>query len=175
MAEYYYLVSTLTYLKFGEEPPLGSKKFLAECARWLSAGDMKILSRASRGGLEARAQDAPVLAEWKSFDGRLRGELAGVRAARGKEETYKASGAVKAILSQENPLLAETEFEKARWDFLEDMAARYFFDINALIVYFLKLQILERLARFDKDAGEKFFYHYCEVDYEKKVRQYNGD
>ena len=175
MAEYYYLVATLTYLKFADAPPVSSEEFLSECRRWLSPEDMRSLESAGRGHHELMPGDAPVLKEWKAFDRRLREELAVVRSARKKSEAFKAPERLRQFVDQQNPLLVELELERFRWGFLEDRGAVYFFDVNALIVYFLKLQMLERMAEFNKDAGEKFFYKYCEVDYEKEVRQHNGD
>ena len=55
-----------------------------------------------------------------------------------------------------------------RWDYLADKELSFLFDINSLILYFLKLQILERIDSFDKDKGERFFYNICEVNYEQE-------
>ena len=60
----------------------------------------------------------------------------------------------------------EEALERIRWDFLEGKTAENMFDINWLVLYFLKLQIAERLTTFDKDKGESFFYELCEVKYE---------
>ena len=114
--------------------------------------------------------DEAILGEWKDFDGELRGELARVRAAKKGGEEYGGSIATKSILEQETPLLMEKEFEKIRWGFIDDREKSYFFDTNRVILYYLQLQILERLATFDKDKGESFFYKLCEVSYEQENR-----
>ena len=96
--------------------------------------------------------------------------LAAARRAKKNGEEGKKSPRAGQIMSQETPLDMEMSLEKTRWDFLEEKAHGYFFDLNRLIVYFLQLQILERLDVFDKDKGESFFYELCEVDYEKTIR-----
>jgi hypothetical protein len=74
---------------------------------------------------------------------------------------------VKPIFDEANPLLMEKKLAEVELDFIDSNFSRYFFDINWLILYYLKLQIIERLSIFNKDIGEKFFYELCEVEYEK--------
>ena len=55
--------------------------------------------------------------------------------------------------------------ERKRWDFLEEKECDYHFDIAALSLYYLRLQMLERLASFDKEKGRETFGGLCEVSY----------
>ncbi len=164
--KYYYLVATLPFLSPGAGPPMTTERFLGECEKWLSPADMAVITAASRMGMDAAPADGTVLGEWLRFDGELRRELAGARAARKDGEEHKMAAVIKRIMSGETPLLAEMEMETVRWEFLEDKAKNHFFDINRLVLYFLQLQILERIAGFDKDKGDNFFYKLCEVHYE---------
>ena len=167
--KYYYLTASLPYLSFRDEPPFNGDAFIAECEKWLLPRDMKILLSASRHCREGRCKGTLFLEKWEKFDANLREDLARVRAARKKGESYKTSETLKSVMAQETPLLMEQALEEIRWDFIEDESREHFFDINLLISYFLKIQILERLAQFDKDKGEKFFYSLCEVTYEQTV------
>jgi hypothetical protein len=166
--KYYYLVASLPYLKFGGEPPMSSEEFIAECGKWLIDKDMKTVLAATRSA-EQGAEEGSVLAEWQRFDREVRHELALIRAARRKGEEHRGTDLTKSVLEQENPLLMEKELERIRWSFLEEKSRTYFFDINRLVLYFVQLQILERMAAFDKDKGESYFYKLCEVDYEEAI------
>ncbi|MEA3489600.1 MAG: DUF2764 family protein [Candidatus Omnitrophota bacterium] len=171
MAEYYYLVASLSYLKFGGKPPIGRNEFIEQCRKWLRPADMGSLLSAEAGYQEISPGDIQIMKEWKSFNIGIRKELAEVRKAKKRSEAYKMPENLKRALEQETPLLMERELERIRWGFLEDKSAGQHFDINALILYYLKLQIQERLAGFDKDKGEKFFYEFCEVNYEQAIGQ----
>ena len=46
---------------------------------------------------------------------------------------------------------------RLRWEFIEQEEAGHYFDLDFLILYFLKLQILERLVSFDKKKGQDRF------------------
>ena len=55
--------------------------------------------------------------------------------------------------AQESPLAAEELLNRARWSFLDDLEVGCFFTIEKLIIYYLRLQILERKSLFNKEAG----------------------
>ena len=159
---YYYLVSSLPYLKFGQAPPVPSADFLSECQKWLTPEDMKAIISARVDVKDIKEEDTDVLRKWKAFDRALREGISAERAGE-KPAGDKMPDVAKQIMDEENALLKEKAFERARWDFLDQMQTRHFFDVDWLALYFLKLQILERLAMFDKDKGEKVFYDACEV------------
>ncbi|MBD3426926.1 MAG: DUF2764 family protein [Candidatus Omnitrophica bacterium] len=167
--KHYYLVASLPYLIFEDEPPVSSASFLEECRKWLSDEEMRTVKSADISGGGESAGGGTVLSEWLSFDRRLRKSLALFRKARKSGEQFRAENALKSITEQENPLLMEKEFERLRWRFLEEKAAGFFYDINSLVIYYLQLQILQRLASFDRDKGERYFYELCEVDYEQAI------
>ena len=168
--KYYYLVASLPNLKFGDEPPISRERFAEECAKWLTERDMAVLRAAAIRCTPARCDGVSLLSKWKDFEGGFREALALTRSARKKGEEPKMTEDVRAVMAQEDPLGMEKFLEKRRWDFLDDIAHEYFFDLNRLIVYHLQLQILERLATFNKDKGESRFYELCGVDYEERER-----
>lgn len=167
--KYYYLVSSLPHLTFLEEPPVSKDFFLEEAEKWLSPSDMKVLLSADVHSPEEKETDTLFLKEWKRFDLFLKEELAHVRAQAKTGESRKMPEEVQDIIGKENPLLMEKEMELIRWNFLEEKLLQHHFDLNWLILYFLKLQILERLEAFDKDKGDSTFYKLCEVKHEQAV------
>ncbi|MGB2600993.1 MAG: DUF2764 family protein [Candidatus Omnitrophota bacterium] len=167
--KYYYLIASLPYLKFGSEPPISSTNFIAECGKWLGQSDMKTVLAAKISGEAEPGEGGTVLAEWKTFDRELRHELALIRAAHKKGEEHRGTDMLKSVLEQENPFLMEKEMERIRWSYLEEKSLGCFFDLNRLVLYFVQLQIVERMDIFDKDKGESYFYKLCEVNYEQAI------
>ena len=169
MDNYYYLVASLPHLEFKDAPPIKKEIFSDECRKWLSGRDLDTLNSAKISDNEKDESDAKVVSAWKTFDLELRRLLSEERAGNKITGNSLISFALEETLSGGTPLQQEIKYEKARWDFLNEEGKQYFFDINWLTVYFLKLQILDRLAAFDKDKGEKVFYNLCEVNYEETI------
>ncbi len=63
-----------------------------------------------------------------------------------------ASAAAEAF-SKDNPLDAELLLNNARWQFIEELSAGHFFDLEFLVAYRLKLQLQERRAMFEEEKG----------------------
>ncbi len=166
MTEYFYLIATLPYLIFGKDPHISTETFFFECRKWLAEKDMALILSAASAREEILSGDNAMLVEWKTFNQELKQALAKARETRKKGGNIKDHQSVSEILSLENPLLMEKAFEWKRWSFLAERELMYNFDINAVMVYLLKLEILERLALFDKEKGEKTFHKLYEVTYE---------
>lgn len=165
MSKYYYLVASLPYLRFdAAEIPIEKKIFLDECKKWLSPPELDMLNSATIGYGEVKGQETGIVKNWKTFNAGLIESLAKERSGGAQNNNaYMQADLVKDVFVQGTPLLMEKRTEQIRWQYLDDNEKYYFFDLNTLIIYYLKLQILERLARFDKDEGEKLFYEACEV------------
>ncbi|MFH1310520.1 MAG: DUF2764 family protein [Candidatus Omnitrophota bacterium] len=166
---YYYLVAALPYLKFEEKPPINKTEFISECEKWLSPGHMRNLLTVDVSGQEIVRRETPLTLKWKVFDEDLRKIITKARWSKKTGASFKVPEKIQTVIEQATPLLVEMKFERIRWDFLEGESSKYCFDINWIILYFLKLQILNRIAIFNKDEGEKFFYNLCEVNHEKAI------
>lgn len=167
--KYYYLVASLSSLQFAGEAPISFHVFLNECGKWLTPGDMEVILAANIKCVPGKCDHTELLAGWKSFEGEVREHLAQAREDRKNKEEFRGEDRIKEIMDQETPLEMEKALERIRWDYLEELAHEHYFDLDWLIIYSLQLQILERLASFNKDEGERYFYELCEVDYEKAI------
>lgn len=171
---YYYLSSSLPYLTFAQKMPLSVHEFYAECKKWLSMKDLEIIHDIQLNNMHAKPNDQSVIKKWKKYNRELHTELAVIRTEnrikRGEthvkherelaaEEisSHEMKETAEEIFKEKNPLLIEKKYEKIRWNYIEQHEVFYNFDINHLIFYLLKLQILERLSTFNKDAGIKDF------------------
>lgn len=158
MDRYYYLISSLPLLKFAKEPYITKKDFIAEAEKWLSQRDFIILSRVDINNFFKDKEDTSLLRRWKEFEHCLRNELALFRRARRKKSEYRLRGDLARIIQEgSNPLEIEKRLLLFRWNFLDEQELEHFFDLGFLIIYYLKLQILERLASFDKEKGRARF------------------
>ena len=166
MSNYYYLVSQLPFLQFGVSPFITEETFLYEAKKWMSQEDFYLLAQVNVNGFVFVQSDPPLLKEFKIFERGMRQEFSEWRKAVKEGKDYKISSMFSSLVLEGNPLDIEKRILRARWDFLDDMEAGHFFDREALISFFLKLQILKRLFIFDKEKGLNFFDSICEVKYE---------
>ena len=162
-SKYYYLVASLPYLYFDEQGGMTKDLFLEECRRWLEEGDLNALLSADIAMPYLSGGERKVIREWKLFDMALREVVAAMRTKDTRLGAQEKTAALKEKLEGKDPLESEKIIEKIRWDFLEGEEYKYTFDINWLILYWLKVQILERLSRFDHEQGIDIFNKLCEV------------
>jgi len=133
----------------------------------LAPSDYSILSGISLDDFSPTAEDAPILKEYKLFESKLRHELAFWRKSRQEKSDFKPETFPISIVREANPLEAEKKLLLLRWDFIEDNEEGHYFDLTFLIVYLLKIKILEKLSTFNKEKGAKKFQEVCKVNYEQ--------
>ena len=157
MSEHYYLVTQLPPLAFNRKTYLTTQRFLEEAEKWLSDEELRVLGQAR---LDNFSQDVgvPGLKEYCLFEKNLRASLALFR----KEGKALESDLAHAVAA--NPLQAEINLLLLRWKFIENLESGHYFDLRFLICYYLKLQIVERLQKFNKEQGINKFDQVCEVN-----------
>ena len=161
--KYYYLIASLEYLEFDKAPPVTQSEFLSECRKWLDPDDFQKLAEVNINNIGISPRDPAIIKEWKAFDFTLREDLGGVREMRKKSLHETIPSRFLDLFEEPTPLLMEKRLAKKRWNFIEEKEFGYHFDTNTLILYFLKLQILERLSRFEKEKGKTRFEHLSEA------------
>ena len=160
---YYFLVASLPHLKFGAAPRLTPAQFLTRCAGQVSAAHYRILAGVELVQTQPAKTGLALLDRWHERERALRNALTVVRAERlgvasathlrHFRRDHELAGIAKAILTLDSPLAADEELDRVRWRVLEELAFGHYFDLETLVVYRLKLRILERRARFDAAAG----------------------
>lgn len=160
---YYYLVASLPSLKFGAAPPLSCGQFLSRCAGQVSAADHRALAEVELLQTRPAKTGLALLDRWSEREHALRNALANERAKRPGVTAAESlrdfrpdprlAAMARRLLALDSPLAADEELDRARWRFLEELAFGHYFDLETLVVYLLKLRILERRARFDPAAG----------------------
>ena len=64
----------------------------------------------------------------------------------------------------DDPLTGEKIIDRARWQYLEDLMQGYYFEFEVLLVYALKLKLLERYQAIGSERGRELFKEYTTVD-----------
>ncbi len=157
MAAYYtYLIASLPMLNFSSGLPLSLENFLARCQNLIPKKAAEILLRVCRQDVENLSLQGPAsLRSWVSFETTLRNELVRSRSARKKIDALKflrlpdapqveVSHLAAAAYRSTSALEAEKILDQARWNFLEALSRGHYFDLDYLLIYGLKLKILER-------------------------------
>ena len=161
--KYYYLIASLKYLKFGDTAFPTELEFLSECEKWIEEKDLAIIKKADLDYDSTKYNDPETVKDWKEINSLLKSELAGIRKARKRDLHEKYLGSIAKIFEEQTPLLMEKAFERIRWNFLEEKESEHNFDLEAVILYYLKIRILARLATFNKEKGQETLRKLCEV------------
>jgi len=163
--KYYYLVASLPFLQFDEKLPISREAFFEECRKWVDLGDLGMLEGLNIKEPDTSDEDRPLVRQWKTFDLDLREMIAGYRGENEHAIKRAMPDLVKDVFDEESPLVREKVIEKIRWTFIEGEEYKHLFNANTLVLYYLKLQILERLTQFEHDKGKQNFNNLCEVEY----------
>jgi len=157
MEKYVYLASQLPLLTFDREPAMSVTTFLEEGRKWLSPPDWKILNEVTINAVAAEKSDLMALRDYKNYEHALRTELVQYRRALRNREEYKPAVFSLTVLKEGNPLEIEKKLLRLRWQRIEELEFEHYADLEFLALYYLRLQILMRLQKFDKEVGKAKF------------------
>lgn len=156
MSGYYiYLISSLPMLGFGNPPPFSFERLLQNCEGIISDDDIGIIKITAKEMDYVYDGSQPTLKKWFAFETMLRNELVKIRSSRKHADPQKYLRAPDnaepyinriALAASRIPSIIEAErmLDQDRWQELEELSMGHFFDIDCLIIYGLKLLILER-------------------------------
>ncbi len=164
MAEYY-LMSQLPSLDgIGENaaPPITEERFLELCYRFLGKKAQKEIAKLTlMPPRTPEKSNSAVLSGWYDGERKLRVALALARAEKMKKPfdkgdeylTAELIKVAKTAVETESPLEAEKFLNAYRLEFLEALRPMDNFSADTVFYYGLKLKLLQRIRRFDADAG----------------------
>jgi len=161
---YYYLIASLPLLEFGMKTPFTYAHFLSICEEQLSPGDLDIIKEIKLVSLESPDSRCLTLREWNKFNMTLVNEIIRVRANKQGKDVSKyilgedstdlfMAGFALWVVDQDSPLEAEVSLDRLRWEKLDDLGKAHYFDIDYLVTYALKLQILIRWDQINSSDG----------------------
>ena len=166
-SDYYYFISSLPGLRFGEKAAFSWEEFMQYCREKLSPEECAGLAALSLEPEEPGADDQPVVRGWKLGERHLRNLLARQRAQKRKldENTYlrpcdrfsvQLNRRVEEIMLLPGVWEREQALDQLRWQRLDELALGHNFSFQALLVYAYRLLILEKLRRQDEEKGSAF-------------------
>ncbi len=161
---YYYLCASLPMLKFGEPPFLDLAGLTESCRSQLSAADFAVFSRTELEPTPVELPPASLAARYRDWETALRNRLVrrraqqlGLTAEKFLREEPECFPDLELVIqnlgAQENPLERERTLNLARWRQLEQLSALHDFDLDAVLAYKLKLELLTRTVRRKNTAG----------------------
>ena len=162
-------------LSYDMENPMSEEEFFESFGQILTEKDFDTLKNAKLVPV-GEPQSNKILEKWNNWEISLRNELVKMRASKkGQDgEKYIADGfetdsleIAREAFQASTPLDAELILNKARWDYLETLEAEHYFDLAKVIIYFLKLQILQRKLLINKEKGKTAFSEIYTVIHDK--------
>ena len=154
-------------LFFADAPPFSSRDWLELCREQVAADDHELLARIGLNALTPRPGDHDLWRAYAAWETALRNELTLQRAQRlgispdpFLREAPFYSGLplmVRETLDAGTPKAVEMALDRRRWSTLEELETATQFDLGRLIVYRLKLTLLERKNRFRSKPGREAF------------------
>lgn len=163
MGQYYFTAASLPLLTIDAKPAITVEDFLGTCELHVSKRDYRILINSSikvpdnEDALHGAAKDC-----W-NWEKSLRNELAKLRAQkmeissdeyiRPGEVAFDTHRIATEAVKIESPLEAENYLNIARLAYLDSLSVGHYFDLTFLVIYYLKLQILNRISNFDSEKG----------------------
>jgi hypothetical protein len=171
LAQYYYTLAALPYLNFEDSPPISQEEFLEFCRGTLTEVDQQYLEGVTLLSSEEECR-GETLSKWHQWERSFRTELAKLRATKlGVEaegipriipESLSVLETARGAMNESSPAAAELLILRAYWKVLEELEVNHFFDLEKLVVYFLKLQLLHLKAQRNREEGTRNFtslYH----------------
>jgi hypothetical protein len=202
VASYYYAAASLPYLKFDGDKYPDLDEFLQVISDWGDDADLDII-RASSLSPQGDSDDSsdeqaqrivhPVVARFYEWETGLRNELVRQRAAErnrdGQPFIHRDSSgddftartglaeAVRSAIQASTPLEADELLDRMRWQFLDELEIGQFYNLDQMIVYYLRLQILLRRRSLTEDSGQQAFSgHYEAVHHQmQEIQNVNGE
>ncbi len=148
MSNMVYLMTSLPSLSLGEAPPITIDEFNDDAKRELSSRHFKALQSVDIQKLEAKVGVKNI----SSLLETIKEDLSEVRTAKAQSRQAKPERLPLSALKG-NPLEREMNIMQWQWEELQDIEAGKTFTLTEVLVYKLKLQLVERLYSFNKVKG----------------------
>jgi len=157
---YYYFGASLPELSLDASPSFSLQEFREQCDDHLNRRDRQALDDL----LEDRPSRHAFVQSWQARETQLRNALAHIRGGRLRRnpapyirehdgfDVY-VEKAADAAYAQSTPLEKERSLDRFRWQQLDELSRNEAFSAAAILAYALKLQLAQRWAGMDPQAG----------------------
>lgn len=181
MADFFYFMSSLPMLRWGEKPSISYGKFIDQCRSLLADGlaseiaELKLLPGDSTQGM------SPVALAWHDFEVFLRNTVGAIRRNRMRKANavlsihgtgYLSSMDIRKleeIMALQSPLERENALDLFRWRFLDGISGDFAYSRGAVEIYALRLLLLEKQTSRQYEAGKAAFDSMMEAGFQKAL------
>jgi len=164
---YYYFTATLPFLDFDSIPPMSDEAFLSECDRLLTEDDFSAVQKFLSQQEELNISNGTVNAI-AQYNRDFRNEMVWFRTQRMHKDSGDAAHKTRAgslsiietiqqASKMQNLLEAEKFLDKARWQHWDNFLMGYHGGLAFIIIYGLKLKILNRTNEINSPKGREIF------------------
>lgn len=175
---YYYFAASLPMLDFEGKLPLTVEQYLDECDRLLQEDDAEAIQNALSSSFQECSFGNTTFKIIQDFYRRFNNAKVVFRAGKlHKDANDFIKGepsfdpqlieVVKQASKQDNLFVAEKMLDRACWDYLDELVVGHYFDMDFLLVYGLKLKILERYETLNTTKGQEIYNQYKVMDFSK--------
>ncbi|MFO7891465.1 MAG: DUF2764 family protein [bacterium] len=158
MDRYYYLVAQLPTLVFEKKSGMTIEYFLEQAEKWVNKRDIRKLKKIDLDDTSFKKMGVKSYRQYQEFEYRFRKGLADYRKSVKKSEESKKVSFPEELVKEGDPLSIEKKLLRYRWDYIDELTKEHDFDLDALILYYLKLQIKNKLSVFNKEKGLEVFH-----------------
>ena len=177
---YYYFAATLPLLDFNGKLPFSVEEFRQDAQRLMGAKDYQVLE-ALLSGREAAVHNT-VLKQWIVFHRHLQNGLTAHRARRANKDPltyirgdYYEDAQIHDLFQElekaVDPLEAEKVLAETYWHFLDELSVGQYYNMEFIVLYGLKLQILERFHMIRSPKGKEIYEELKKVDFPEGIFQ----
>jgi hypothetical protein len=169
-SDFFYFLSSLPLLRWGEKPFFSYPEFLAYAQELLTDAETTLLANLSLCPSEASSATLPVMLAWEEWETFVRNALVslrckGNRAKAGKwlrqeqERTYFSDTLkrLEDIMVLPNAWEREQALDRLRWQKLDELQYSHYYDFTAVVVYAYRLLLLDRQASWNDEQGGSVF------------------
>jgi hypothetical protein len=161
MEQYYYLVSSLPSLRWGDTPAIDIAEFMKLCREHLNPKDFARLNALTLlPDSKISFPKKTTAALWREWDAELRHAMADRRHPRHAAANMPGSEArlnTNEIYHHKNPAVREHTLDGLRWKRLEALEFGHYFDINRLYIYKFKLLLHDKWRQRNVETGYRNF------------------
>ncbi|WP_430812567.1 MULTISPECIES: DUF2764 family protein [unclassified Carboxylicivirga] len=153
MSNLVYLMSSLPSLSFGQVPPITMDEFTHDAKNQLSARHFKKLEAVDAYQMpDAGGKHA--LQRFSRLINKMQEDISEIRTARVHKRTPGLAHLPRTVITA-NPLEREKLIMRWQWEELDTIQAGEMFTLTDVMVYKLRLQILNRMNSFDAEKGSQ--------------------
>ena len=165
MGQYYFTAASLPLLSLETKPGITVDSFLSTCELHMTTSDFNILHNSSIKVPEDEESLTGVAKVCWNWEKSLRNELTKLRASnmgissdqylKVGETVFDTHRIATEAIKIESPLEAEAYLNAARLSFFDSLSVGHYFDLTFHVIYYLKLQVFDRISHFDSEKGYK--------------------